>query len=38
MTVLADLTAALSSGTVQLVDLTAPLSSATPLLELPPEF
>ena len=38
MTVLADLTAALSSGSVQVVDLTAPLSSATPLLELPPEF
>jgi kynurenine formamidase len=38
MTVLNDLTNALSSGSVRLVDLSAPLSSATPLLELPPEF
>jgi kynurenine formamidase len=38
MTVLNDLTNALSSGSVKLVDLSAPLSSATPLLELPPEF
>ena len=38
MAVLADLTRALSSGSVEVVDLTAPLSRATPLLELPPEF
>ena len=38
MTVLANLTSALSSGSVEVVDLTAPLSSETPLLELPPEF
>ena len=38
MAVLADLTRALSSGSVEVVDLTAPLSSDTPLLELPPEF
>jgi kynurenine formamidase len=38
VSVLADLTAALSSGSVEVVDLTAPLSSETPLLELPPEF
>lgn len=38
MSILAQLTAALSSGSVQVIDLTAPLSSQTPLLELPPEF
>ena len=38
MTVLADLIAALTSGSVQVVDLTAPLSSSTPLLELPLEL
>jgi kynurenine formamidase len=38
MSVLADLTSALSSGSVQVVDLTAPLTDQTPLLELPPEF
>jgi kynurenine formamidase len=38
MTILSDLTTALSSGAVKVVDLTAPLSSSTPLLELPPEF
>lgn len=38
MSVLSELTAALSSGRVRVVDLTAPLSSETPLLELPPEF
>ena len=38
MSVLAQLTTALSSGAVQVIDLTAPLSSETPLLELPPEF
>ena len=38
MSVLSDLTAALTDGSVQVVDLTAPLSSDTPLLELPPEF
>ncbi|WP_109474290.1 cyclase family protein [Ornithinimicrobium cavernae] len=38
MSVLSDLTAALSSGSIQVIDLTAPLSAETPLLELPPEF
>lgn len=38
MSVLANLTAGLASGSVEVVDLTAPLSSETPLLELPPEF
>jgi kynurenine formamidase len=35
---LADLVAALASGTVEVVDLTAPLSESTPILQLPPEF
>lgn len=35
---LADLVAALSSGSVHVIDLTAPLSAQTPVLELPPEF
>jgi kynurenine formamidase len=38
VSVLADLTAALSSGSVEVIDLTAKLSSETPLLELPPEL
>lgn len=38
MSVLSDLTSALTSGAVQVIDLTAPLNSETPLLELPPEF
>lgn len=38
MSVLSELTAALASGTVEVVDLTAPLSGETPLLKLPPEF
>lgn len=38
MSILADLTAALSSGAVEVIDLTAPLTDETPLLELPPEF
>ena len=38
MSVLAQLTAALASGAIEIVDLTAPLSEQTPLLELPPEF
>ncbi|MGH8951827.1 MAG: cyclase family protein [Acidimicrobiia bacterium] len=38
MSVLANLTTALSSGAVEVIDLTAPLSDETPLLELPPEF
>lgn len=38
MSVLSDLTAALSSGSIEVIDLTAPLTSETPLLELPPEF
>jgi kynurenine formamidase len=35
---LADLVAALASGTVEVVDLTAPLSESTPILQLPAEF
>ncbi|HEY3593117.1 MAG TPA: cyclase family protein [Polyangiaceae bacterium] len=35
MSVLADLVAAISSGTIEVVDLTAPLSSETPILKLP---
>jgi kynurenine formamidase len=35
MTVLQDLVAALSSGSVEVVDLTAPLSAQTPILNLP---
>lgn len=38
MTVLADLVAALSAGTVEVIDLGAPLTDTTPLLQLPPEF
>lgn len=38
MSVLAELTAGLSSGSIDVVDLTTPLSNDTPLLELPPEF
>lgn len=38
MSVLSDLTAALRSGSIEVVDLTAPLSAQTPVLELPPEF
>ncbi|MCK0111583.1 cyclase family protein [Ornithinimicrobium sp. F0845] len=38
MSLLSDLTTALSSGSIEVVDLTAPLSDETPLLELPPEF
>lgn len=38
MSVLANLTDALLSGSIEVIDLTAPLSSDTPLLELPPEF
>ena len=38
MSVLAELTRALSSGSVEVIDLTAPLSNETPLLELPPQF
>jgi kynurenine formamidase len=38
MAALAELTRALSSGSVEVVDLTAPLTPDTPLLELPPEF
>ena len=38
MSVLTDLVAALTSGSVEVVDLTAPLSHDTPILELPPEF
>lgn len=38
MSVLANLTSGLASGSVEVIDLTAPLSSQTPLLELPPEF
>jgi kynurenine formamidase len=35
MTLLSDLTAAISSGTIEVVDLTAPLSAKTPILTLP---
>jgi len=35
MTLLSDLTAAISSGAVEVVDLTAPLSGKTPILTLP---
>ncbi|USQ78967.1 cyclase family protein [Ornithinimicrobium faecis] len=38
MSVLSDLTAALTSGSIEVIDLTAPLNAETPLLELPPEF
>lgn len=38
MSVLSELSSALSSGAVEVVDLTAPLSSTTPVLELPPQF
>ena len=38
MSILSQLTTALTSGSVEVVDLTAPLSSETPLLELPPHF
>jgi kynurenine formamidase len=35
MTVLADLVAAIASGSVEVIDLTAPLSAETPILKLP---
>ena len=38
MSVLSDLTAALSDGRVDVIDLTAPLSDRTPILQLPPPF
>ncbi len=38
MPVLADLLAALSDGSIEVIDLTAPLSEETPILALPPEF
>jgi kynurenine formamidase len=38
MSVLADLTAALADGSVEVIDLTAPLSDRTPILQLPPPF
>ncbi|WP_256839620.1 cyclase family protein [Ornithinimicrobium faecis] len=38
MSVLSELTAALTSGSIEVIDLTAPLNAETPLLELPPEF
>ncbi|NGN62648.1 cyclase family protein [Streptomyces sp. A7024] len=38
MSVLAQLTAALADGSVEVVDLTAPLSETTPVLQLPPPF
>jgi kynurenine formamidase len=38
MSVLANLTTALSSGAVEVIDLTAPLTNQTPTLELPPEL
>jgi kynurenine formamidase len=36
--VLADLVAALASGSLQVIDLTQPLGPATPVIELPPMF
>ncbi len=38
MSLLAQLTAALAAGTVEVVDLTAPLSETTPILQLPEPF
>jgi kynurenine formamidase len=38
MTLLSDLTAAITSGSIEVVDLTAPLSSQTPILALPEQF
>src|SRR5262249_46553072 len=38
MNILSDLTAAITSGQVEVVDLTAPLSDRTPILQLPPPF
>lgn len=38
MALLADLVAALRSGSVEVVDLTAPLAAETPILELPEQF
>ncbi len=38
MSLLANLVAAVGSGTVEVVDLTAPLTSTTPVLELPEPF
>ena len=35
MSVLSDLVAAISTGTIEVVDLTAPLSAQTPILKLP---
>jgi kynurenine formamidase len=38
MSVLPELAAALTSGTVEVIDLTAPLSASTPTLQLPAQF
>jgi kynurenine formamidase len=38
MSLLAQLTAAFSSGAVEVLDLTAPLSAETPVIQLPPQF
>ena len=38
MSLLSDLTAAISGGAIEVVDLTAPLSSQTPILGLPEQF
>jgi kynurenine formamidase len=38
MTLLSDLTAAITAGGIEVVDLTAPLSSTTPILTLPEPF
>src|SRR5215204_437511 len=38
MTLLSDLSAAITAGSIEVVDLTAPLSSQTPILNLPEPF
>lgn len=38
MTILSDLVAAVSNGSIEVVDLTAPLSAQTPILALPEQF
>ncbi|HEX7267728.1 MAG TPA: cyclase family protein, partial [Streptosporangiaceae bacterium] len=36
MSVLSDLLAGISAGTIEMIDLTAPLSEDTPIIQLPP--
>src|SRR5262245_12381158 len=38
MSLLSDLSAAVTGGQVEVIDLTAPLSDRTPILQLPPPF